>query len=70
VADIRNVAPIGIPDGLIAALFLHSFTGSVPWGHIDIAGTAWSTENAGWRTLGCSGFGARLLSELAGTFQR
>lgn len=69
-ADMRNVAPPGIPDGLIAALFIHSFTEGVPWGHIDIAGTAWSNSEGGWHAEGCTGFGTRLLSEFAGGFTK
>lgn len=70
VADLRNVGPDGAPDGLIAPLFMHEFTGGVPWGHIDIAGTAWNSSSAGWQSEGCSGFGARLLLAFAQEFSR
>lgn len=70
VADLRNVGPDGAPDGLIAPLFMHEFTGGIPWGHIDIAGTAWNGSAAGWRSEGCSGFGARLLLAFARDFSR
>ena len=64
VADLRNLG--GANAGAItAALFLAEFVGDVPWAHIDIAGTAQSTGEAGWQTAGCTGFGARLLVELA-----
>ena len=64
VADLRNLG--GANAGAItAALFLAEFVGDVPWAHIDIAGTAQSTGEAGWQTAGCTGFGARLLAELA-----
>jgi leucyl aminopeptidase len=46
-------------------LFLAEFVGDVAWAHIDIAGTAQSTQDASWHTAGCSGFGARLLVQLA-----
>ena len=36
-----------------------------PWAHIDIAGTAQADPPESWRTKGCTGFGARLLAELA-----
>jgi leucyl aminopeptidase len=40
-----------------------------PWAHIDIAGTAQTDPVESWRTKGCSGFGARLLAELALEFR-
>jgi leucyl aminopeptidase len=64
VADLKNLG--GANAGAItAALFLAEFVGDVPWAHIDIAGTAQSGGDAGWQTAGCTGFGARLLAELA-----
>ena len=68
VADQRNVAPLGIPDGIIASLFLQSFAGDVPWGHVDIAGVAWNGGTSGWQSEGCSAFGARLLLGFAKGF--
>jgi leucyl aminopeptidase len=65
VADLQNCAPIGKPDAILASIFLAEFVGDVPWAHIDICGTAQVDADEGWRTAGCSGFGARLLSELA-----
>ena len=58
---------LGWGDGgaITAALFLEHFVGDVPWAHIDIAGTAWSEADRGWMTAGCTGFGARLLAQLA-----
>ncbi|HEY3485523.1 MAG TPA: leucyl aminopeptidase [Ilumatobacteraceae bacterium] len=67
IADLRNLG--GANAGAItAALFLAEFVGDAPWAHIDIAGTAQSTGDAGWQTAGCTGFGARLLAELAVRF--
>ena len=64
VADLRNLG--GANAGAItAALFLAEFVGDVPWAHIDIAGTAQCPADSGWQTAGCSGFGARLLLQLA-----
>jgi leucyl aminopeptidase len=68
VADLRNCGPIGKPDALAAALYLSEFVGGVPWAHIDICGTAWNEKEQLWRRAGCSGFGARLLLELATHF--
>ncbi len=42
VADLANVG--GRPGGSItAACFLANFVGDVPWAHLDIAGTAWTS---------------------------
>jgi leucyl aminopeptidase len=67
VADLRNLG--GANAGAItAALFLEEFVAGTPWAHVDIAGTAQSTGDAGWYTAGCTGFGARLLVQLAVDF--
>ena len=64
VADIKNLG--GANAGAItAALFLEEFVAGNPWAHIDIAGTAQNDEDTSWRPPGCTGFGARLLAELA-----
>jgi len=41
------------------------FVDGVPWAHLDIAGVADVEKPGGWRTRGCSGFGARLLADFA-----
>lgn len=69
VADMKNVAPIGWPDAIIASLFLSTFVSDVPWAHIDICGTAQNAADRAWRTAGCSGFGARLLLEFMLDFE-
>jgi len=64
-ADLNN-APGGRLAGTItAAEFLHRFAGETPWAHLDIAGTAWNLGRA-YAEQGGSGFGVRLLVELAG----
>jgi leucyl aminopeptidase len=69
VADIKNLG--GANAGAItAALFLEEFVGEIPWAHIDIAGTAQNDRDTSWRPPGCTGFGARLLIELAMNFKR
>jgi leucyl aminopeptidase len=69
VADLKNLG--GDNAGAItAALFLEEFVGDVPWAHIDIAGTAQSARDSGWHTAGCTGFGARLLIQLALDFAK
>jgi leucyl aminopeptidase len=68
VADLRNIGADAVPDSIVAALFLSHFVGRTPWAHIDICGPAQNDSTRGWRTEGCSGFGARLLLELALNF--
>jgi leucyl aminopeptidase len=64
VADIKNM---GGPNGgaIHAALFLEEFVAGRPWAHLDIAGPAQNDTPKSWRPRGCTGFGARLLTELA-----
>jgi leucyl aminopeptidase len=63
-ADINN-APAGrLAGASTAAEFLHRFAGDTPWAHLDIAGTAWSLGRE-YAEKGGSGFGVRLLVELA-----
>jgi leucyl aminopeptidase len=49
---------------ITAAEFLHHFAGDVPWVHLDIAGTA-DHGHAPYLDKGGTGFGVRLLSDLA-----
>ena len=67
VADLKNM---GGPNAaaIHAALFLAEFVGDTAWAHLDIAGTAQSTPPMSWRPQGCTGFGARLLADLAERF--
>lgn len=67
-ADLRNLG--GPTAGTItAALFLKEFIGDVPWAHLDIAGPAQASAARGWRNRGTTGFGARLLLDLALNFR-
>jgi leucyl aminopeptidase len=64
VADMKNVGgPYG--GAIVAALFLAEFVGDTPWAHLDIAGTMNSDGDEGWLSRGASGFGTRLLIQLA-----
>jgi len=59
VADIKNLG--GPTAGAITAgKFLHHFT-EYPWIHLDIAGPAFLTAPDGYRTIGGTGVGVRLL---------
>jgi leucyl aminopeptidase len=50
---------------LTAGEFLHHFAGEVPWAHLDIAGTAYDVRRPYFAGKGATGFGVRLLLELA-----
>jgi leucyl aminopeptidase len=63
-ADIVNAVEDRKAGSIVAAEFLKRFTGGVPWAHVDIAGTAWDTGRP-YTPKGGSGFGVRLLIELA-----
>ena len=52
---------------LTAGEFLHHFAGEVPWAHLDIAGTAFDVRRPYFPDKGATGFGVRLLVELART---
>ncbi|MEQ8840674.1 MAG: leucyl aminopeptidase [Acidimicrobiales bacterium] len=68
VADMKN---IGTPYGgaLTAGLILEEFVAEgIAWAHIDIAGPAWSDADEADLTKGGTGFGVRLLAELATNF--
>lgn len=67
VADMRNIG--GPYAGTItASIFLSEFTGDVPYAHLDIAGPMENQADAGVQAKGASGFGTRLLIDLACNF--
>ena len=67
IADVKNIG--GDSGGAItAALFLAEWAGDTPWAHLDIAGPMRWESAEGYRPKGASGFGARLLVELADGF--
>jgi leucyl aminopeptidase len=63
-ADLTNAAEQRVAMSSYAAEFLRQFVDDHPWVHIDIAGTAWGTTR-NYVGKGASGFGTRLLIELA-----
>ena len=67
VADMRN---IGGPYGgtITASIFLSEFAGDVPWAHLDIAGPMKVDGDEGIYSKGATGFGTRLLIDLACSF--
>jgi leucyl aminopeptidase len=66
-SEIANVKNTGNRYGgaITAALFLAEFVANIPWVHIDIAGTAFSTKESGYIVKGATGVGVRTLVELA-----
>ena len=61
-ADVKNIG--GREAGSItAAQFLQRFVNSVPWAHLDIAGTTWSKKDAPTVPKGATSFGLRLLDQ-------
>jgi leucyl aminopeptidase len=69
IADLRNLGTTPNGGAMHAGLFLAEFVDDVPWVHIDIAGVAQTPADRLWHTAGCSGFGARLLVQLAVDFE-
>ena len=68
IADLKNVGgPYG--GSITAAVFLSEFIGDVPWAHLDIAGPMKVDADESWRSKGATGFGTRLLAELAVNFR-
>jgi leucyl aminopeptidase len=63
-ADLTNAAEGRVAMSSYAAEFLRQFVDERPWVHIDIAGTAWGMSR-NYVGKGASGFGTRLLIELA-----
>jgi len=61
IADLQNTGPR--PGGSItAALFLKEFVdSSIPWAHIDIAGTCWTEKDRDVTPKGATGYGVRML---------
>jgi len=63
-ADLDNAPEVRKAGSITAAEFLKRFVGETPWVHLDIAGTAWNLGRT-YAEKGGSGFGVRLLVELA-----
>jgi leucyl aminopeptidase len=66
-ADLDNAPEARKAGTIVAGSFLSNFVGEVPWAHLDIAGSAWDL-NRPYVGKGASGYGVRLLVELARSF--
>jgi leucyl aminopeptidase len=63
-ADLDNAPEARKAGTIVGGAFLSNFVGSLPWAHLDIAGSAWDLDRA-YVGKGASGYGVRLLVELA-----
>ncbi|HET8757348.1 MAG TPA: leucyl aminopeptidase family protein [Solirubrobacteraceae bacterium] len=67
VADLRNNSGKAFGFPIVAATFLAQFVGEGPWAHVDMLGTALLDEDRGDAFgRGATGYGVRMLVELAG----
>jgi leucyl aminopeptidase len=65
--DLDNAPEARKAGTIVGATFLSNFVGEVPWAHLDIAGSAWDLDRA-YVGKGASGYGVRLLVELARSY--
>jgi leucyl aminopeptidase len=68
IADLKNMSDDPNAGAITAGLFLDEFVAGRPWAHLDIAGTMSVGADDSWRSTGATGFGARLLLDLALAF--
>jgi leucyl aminopeptidase len=66
-ADLDNAPEARKAGTIVGGAFLSNFVGEVPWAHLDIAGSAWDLGRA-YAGKGASGYGVRLLVELARSY--
>lgn len=68
VADLKNYdLGTGRYGGCLkAAAFLENFVGDCKWGHIDIGGTAFTSDPKEYQAMGATGHGLRLLLKFLG----
>jgi leucyl aminopeptidase len=66
-ADLDNAPEARKAGTIVGGAFLSNFVGDTPWAHLDIAGSAWDLGRA-YVGKGASGYGVRLLVELARSF--
>ncbi|HTA06680.1 MAG TPA: leucyl aminopeptidase [Solirubrobacteraceae bacterium] len=66
-ADLDNAPEARKAGTIVGATFLSNFVGETPWAHLDIAGSAWDLGRP-YVGKGASGYGVRLLVELARSY--
>jgi leucyl aminopeptidase len=67
-ADVKNIGGGRAGGSIIGAQFLQRFVNDVPWAHLDIAGTAWSSKDAPTVPKGATAFGVRLLDRFVSQY--
>ncbi len=69
-ADMKNGSTLREGSPVLAAEFLQEFAGEGPWAHVDMAGPGFLSRSRGdyYRVAGGTGYGVRLLAELASSF--
>jgi leucyl aminopeptidase len=65
--DLDNAPEARKAGAIVGGAFLSNFVGDTPWAHLDIAGSAWELDRA-YVGKGASGYGVRLLVELAKSY--
>ena len=62
VADIKNIGPVGQAGTILAALFMKTFVDAdLPWCHLDIASTGWTSSQTALSEVGATGVMIRTL---------
>ena len=69
-ADMKNASLLRQGSPVLAAKFLEEFAGDGPWAHIDMAGPGFFERSRGdyLRVPGGTGYGVRLIAELAESY--
>jgi leucyl aminopeptidase len=69
-ADMKNGSTLRQGSPVLAAKFLEEFAGEGPWAHVDMAGPGFLERSRGdyYRVPGGTGYGVRLIAELAASF--
>jgi leucyl aminopeptidase len=69
-ADMKNGSTLRQGSPALAAKFLEEFAGDGPWAHVDMAGPGFLERSRGdyYRVPGGTGYGVRLIAELAASF--
>ena len=65
VADVKNLGEGKEAGAIAGGAFLKQFAEGYPWVHLDIAGTAWGIKGSTYIPESASGYGVRLLCQLA-----
>ena len=69
IADVKNIGGGRAGGSITAAQFLQRFVNNTPWAHLDIAGMAWGSKDAGVNPKGATAFGVRLLDHFTRGFE-